>query len=329
MFQNIQILRAVAAVMVVLFHVVLWLPQPSGAAPLIHQIFHSWGKSGVDLFFVISGFVIMLSQARKPRSVLEFLRNRALRILPLYWALTAVFVLLLVFLPQLAANQPPLTAHRLGMSLGMVSWLTQREFPVVFVGWSLEYEMMFYLLFAVAGSVLALRHVPVVLGIVLGLGAWTGMFEQMVVEFVLGMMIARLRLARAHLPFALPILLAGIALFLLSIRWPDEQLRLLTWGLPSAMIVTGLVFLPQLKSRIGDYLGNASYAIYLGQALAIPAATKLVLALMPGSGFTAQVLVISVITVLLGCLLHALVERPLNGFLQGGMTRLRPSKATP
>lgn len=315
--------------MVVLFHVVLWLPQPPAPAPLIHQIFHSWGKSGVDLFFVISGFVIMLSQSRKPRPAMVFLRERAWRILPLYWLMTGVFVLLMLALPKLTEGRPPLTLEHLGKSLAMVSWLAGREFPVVFVGWSLEYEMMFYILFALAGSFLALRHVPLALAAVLGLGALTGLFEQMVVEFVLGMMIARWRLARERLPGALPLLLAGVALFLMSIRWPNEDLRILTWGLPSAMIVTGLVFLPQWKTRLGDYLGNASYAIYLGQALALPVAIRLAQALLPGAGFTAKALAAAAVTVLLGCLLHSAVERPMTRLLRGREKRLELGKAAP
>ncbi|MTH65265.1 acyltransferase family protein [Paracoccus sp. DK608] len=317
MYYNIQLLRGIAACMVVLFHVVLWLPQPAaGAEPVIYQIFHSWGKSGVDLFFVISGFVIMTSQMRKPRPVGTFLRDRALRILPLYWLVTLVFAALLLALPQLAGNQPDLTPARLLQSLGMVHFLLTGQFPVVFVGWTLEYEALFYLLFAIGMAFLPLRYLPLALGAVLAAIYLAGGVEARVIQFAMGMMIAQLRLRTDHLPFAWPLLLAGLAVFLGSIRWPNDDLRLLLWGIPSVMIVTALVFLPQIRNRLANYLGNASYAIYLVQPLAIPVGVKLTAALAGHAGFTAQALLVSSMAVIGGCLTHSFVEKPMNALLR-------------
>ena len=316
MFQNVQLLRGIAAAMVVLFHAVPWLPFDPAAPPLIQRIFHLWGKSGVDLFFVISGFVIMYSQSRAQRPFGAFLRDRALRILPLYWLLTAAFMALLLALPNSFTGQPPLTAERVLLSFGMVNWLLLREWPILFVGWTLEYEALFYLLFALASLILPLRRVAWVLGPVLALMAAMGWVEDMVLEFVAGMLIARLRISRGHLPHAGLVLALGVILFLLPILGTPVAPRCLYLGIPSVMIVLGAVFLPQVRSRIGDYFGAASYSIYLGQVFALPAAYRVVQVLMPDAGYDPKVLAMGAISIALGCLLYSVIEQPMTRWLR-------------
>ena len=316
MFQNLQLLRGIAAAMVVLFHAVSWFPFDPAAPPLIQRIFHLWGKSGVDLFFVISGFVIMYSQSRAQRPFGAFLRDRALRILPLYWLLTAAFMALLLALPNSFTGQPPLTAERVLLSFGMVNWLLLREWPILFVGWTLEYEALFYLLFALASLILPLRRVAWVLGPVLALMAAMGWVEDMVLEFIAGMLIARLRISRSHLPHAGLILVLGVVLFLLPILGTPVAPRSLYLGVPSAMIVLGAVFLPQVRSRIGDYFGAASYSIYLGQVFALPAANRVVQKLMPDAGYDLKVLAMGAIGIVLGCLLYSVIEQPMTRWLR-------------
>lgn len=325
MFQNVQILRGIAAAMVVLFHAVPWFASDAATPPLMQQIFHLWGKAGVDLFFVISGFVIMLSQSRAERGFGAFLYERALRILPLYWLLTAVFMALLIALPGSFAGQPPLTVTRVLLSFGMTDWLMLREWPILFVGWSLEYEALFYLLFALAGLVLPLRRVIWLLAPLLALAVALGWLEDMVLEFVAGMMIARLRIARVHLPFAGVILALGVIGFVAPILGTPIEPRALYQGIPSAMIVLGAVFLPQVKSRIGEYLGAASYSIYLGQVFALPAANRLVQKLLPDAGYDLKVLVMGGISIALGCLLYSVIERPMTRWLHGRSRAARRS----
>lgn len=317
MFPNIQILRGIAATMVVLFHVVLWLPLPQHVQPpLIYEIFKRCGEVGVDLFFVVSGFVIMWSQTHNPRPADTFLYNRVLRILPLYWIMTLLFAAIVILAPQLAANQPPLSVGKLLRSLGMVNTLTTGELPVVFVGWTLEYEMLFYVSFAICSAILPLKAIPFVLTPLLGLMAALGYVEARVLLFAFGMFVAKLRIMRPTLPFAMPLLVVGILVFLASLRWPHEQLRMLLWGLPSVMIVTSLIYLPQLKTRAGNYFGDASYAIYLGQTLAIPAAIKLINLLMNGANFTIKTILVTLASVIFGCLLHSVVEKPVTRLLK-------------
>ena len=142
---NIQALRAVAAFLVVFVHIDR-LAELAGfrAGTTV------FGNTGVDLFFVISGFIMVVTVTERPQSPAQFFRHRVARIVPLYWLVTlAVFTLALVapvLLQSTRANPAEL--------LKSLAFIPYRRFdgqmhPLVFVGWTLNYEMMFYALFAV------------------------------------------------------------------------------------------------------------------------------------------------------------------------------------
>jgi len=155
-FLTIQALRAIAALLVVVYHAFdMWGARIDSAAPGI-----SWtnGAAGVDIFFVISGFVMVASSRRiasQPHAGWTFIQQRIVRIVPLYWLLTTAKLILVFFFADLAL--------RSGIDFDYVA-RSYLFFPVVDgaghfrpllpVGWTLTYEFLFYLLFALA---LALR----------------------------------------------------------------------------------------------------------------------------------------------------------------------------
>jgi peptidoglycan/LPS O-acetylase OafA/YrhL len=265
----VQVLRAVACLLVVAYHAVIFRP---GAV-------HSWpnGATGVDLFFVISGYVMVVSSRRlaiRPDGWRVFLTRRVRRIVPLYWLLTTIKYALCVAAPSMTPHSRP-TAWNFVASLLFIP--THDQFgtvrPVLPVGWTLNYEMLFYGLFAAA---LAMRvnplwATPFLAGLaVAGFwqdAAWPAVFSLangMVLEFAAGM-------AVASMPWRIPAraaswtLLAGFVL-LLAIP-PAGHWRFLAWGCPAAAILAASL---ALESRVGsdvpDWLvavGDASYAIYL------------------------------------------------------------------
>src|ERR1700754_4225467 len=82
MLVQLQYLRAIAALMVVYFHSVLQVPKVNSG---FDWQFHLFGETGVDIFFVLSGFVMWLTTAGREIRPLEFYRRRIKRIVPLYW----------------------------------------------------------------------------------------------------------------------------------------------------------------------------------------------------------------------------------------------------
>ena len=102
-----------------------------------------YGYYDVDLFFVISGFIIYFASTRRPVTWQTFAFYRLTRIVPLYWLFTGLMVALMLAVPgQFATHFSPDLALR---SLGFVAITTGSE-PLIYPGWTLEYEMVFYLL---------------------------------------------------------------------------------------------------------------------------------------------------------------------------------------
>ena len=160
--------------------------------------------------------------------------------------------------------------------------------PLLPVGWTLTYEFLFYLLFALA---LALR-VDVLRVLIPGLGllvvaalplpraeswpAWTILFNTIVIEFIFGVVLAKWTLRGFRLPPAIAgdIVFAGFASILI-LPMVSENTRVLTWGLPAFAVVAGAVSLEPLVApslpRWLLTLGDASYSIYLSHGFVLPA----------------------------------------------------------
>lgn len=139
-FASIQVARAIAAVIVVFQHLEWALPASS---PVVRRTpeWLSFGYAGVDIFFVISGFIISLVIDQSAPSPRRFISRRITRILPMYWLFTIAWVAL----AWVGTHEAP-TASKL---IASVFIFPQRDLPVLGVGWSLEHEFIFYGLIAV------------------------------------------------------------------------------------------------------------------------------------------------------------------------------------
>ena len=329
-FLTVQALRAVAALLVVLLHAFeTWGERVDPSAPGVN-----WdnGAAGVDVFFVISGFVMVISSRRlvdQAAAWLIFLRHRVVRIGPLYWLMTTVKILAVVALGGVVL--------RTGLDFNFVagSYLflpvvdSAGHFrPVLPVGWTLTYEFLFYLLFAVA---LALRT-DVLRIVIPGLGliataalfrtetwpAWTILFDTIVLEFVFGVLLAKWTLRGFRLPPAIAggLVFAGFASILI-LPMVSENMRVLTWGIPAFAIVAGAVSLePFVAPSLPRWLlilGDASYSIYLSHGFVLPA-----LGLMFG-GLASPGLWTEALTIILCLLLSSLIGCGVFIWIEGPM----------
>ena len=200
MLVYIQILRFLAALAVVAFHV-LGAPPKGFEVPDSALTFAlSYGGRGVDLFFVISGFVIFYATHSSKLTPAEFLRRRVERIVPLYFFVIFTVTMLAITLPAIFGTPDWYTPRHILKSLAFISF-TDGDMPVVYVGWSLEYEMYFYLATALLmaltrevwrnivvmfSAVAILGQIP---GVATALGHYAFFADSMILEFVLGVIV--------------------------------------------------------------------------------------------------------------------------------------------
>lgn len=157
--QSIQLLRGIAALLVVFYHAwglqVLTIGPENSATALLGGIFAS-GYAGVDLFFVISGFIMVwVTRRSEPgrAAVGEFLFSRITRIYPLWWAAAALAAAYYIFLHVPDANDPLWRAaiQQGEGNLFLVKsffLVPQPDLPVLSLGWTLMHELYFYAVFA-------------------------------------------------------------------------------------------------------------------------------------------------------------------------------------
>lgn len=332
---NLQYLRAIAALAVLLHHAC----ERLGTRFVV-------GAARVDLSFVISGFIMIAMMLHSAPPAGRFLWQRLVRIAPLYWGVTLGMVTLAVVAPGLL---PQFTwdTQRLISSLLFLPHLdpSGQIFPLVIPGWTLNYEMFFYGLVALALLAPSRIRLPIIFGSLLalvGLGAafqpesallrvWT---NPLLIEFLAGGVLAVLHLRgwRPNRPAGVILLAAGIACYAAQELGGvfSEGWRVLLWGLPAVLILMGALALERREAApIAPLrlLGDASYSIYLTHPMVVAVAVKLVGVADP-SVFLATTLLLAVL-VGLSCFL--LFERPftrflrdLPGSLRGGSPRPKP-----
>lgn len=270
---SIQVLRAVACLMVLVHHA--RNPRPWMFDPMV-----GWNlTTGVDIFFVISGF-IMYAAAREDTPA-EFMRRRIVRIAPLYWIATLTWVAWLAL-----RNLPTPDAGHLWLSLGMVPHASPQHpntvWPVLVPGWTLTFEMGFYVLFAL--GLMVRRVVPVTTIAIVGLVTVGFVMEQqgavpraftgpILLAFLAGVWIAwfheKVGFARAW-PLAV---LGGLGLALHATPVLDLP-KIWVVASSAALVAGALAFEPALRARrprVLELLGDASYAIYLFHTLVLAA----------------------------------------------------------
>ncbi|HZO92712.1 MAG TPA: acyltransferase [Candidatus Baltobacteraceae bacterium] len=291
MLGNVQALRAIAALMVVVVHVYAvestYLPGRPWTTP-----FHVAGTYGVDLFFVISGTVMVASTGAwfgTRGAARRFLERRFWRIYPPYWIVTAIVLAVYLVAPGATG------AHRSAPPGVVASFLClpQRGEPLLVVGWTLTYELAFYLVFALALCA-RIRFLPFFVAAwmlaVAAIGAfgphgapWVRVLGSPInVEFVFGILIgaAALRGAFVAPRTLLAIALAAIAIVCVATAYSGREYLEIAWwrpwavGLPMAVLVYASLGLERHGILAPAWLraqGDASYALYLWHVLVIGA----------------------------------------------------------
>ena len=314
---NLQSLRAFAAINVVIFHI-LGTAAAYGFTPQYLSIMDGWGANGVDVFFVLSGFVMLNSQLQKKRPALTFLKFRLMRIVPIYWFVTSVVVVAFFLLPSASFNNNAPSMAWVIQSLFFLSGAISEKSPVLMVGWTLEWEMLFYLVFGL--SLLFSRWNRSYFFIFLVLGIIAIMTSNLIMfEFLAGMLIAYIyNNFSFEQKYGLLLALVGFVLLLSSINQViDTRLsRVFYWGVPSALIVLGVIYAKSYSQSLLQYLGDASYSIYLIHALAISVFYKASTSLLIVTNYDVLALICLLCSISCGALLYTFVEKPLTSYMK-------------
>lgn len=344
-YHNIQLLRGIAALMVVAHHVFVLLIDRG----IYAEIYWVSGAAGVDIFFPISGFLMMVTTRNdpaRPDKNRHFLLKRFLRIAPLYWLLTTVKVLLLLAVPALAVQGHLESWHTLTSYLFLPgrNFIAGHNHPVLPIGWTLNLEMFFYALFALvlfAGGRPLRWIAPALVALVAlrwvrpEMGATAAFYsDPIVIEFVFGMLVAAWIMRGRRLSRGVALVLAPLSFaVLLSTEYLpgfSGEYRLLFWGVPGAILLFALLSLEGELTRLPFYrfgllVGDASYAIYLVHGFVLTAVglacSRLGYSGMPA---TVGVMLVSVTgSIVAGIGLHRFVEAPVGRFLSTHLVRRR------
>lgn len=319
---SIQYLRAVAAIGVVIYHI-----------GLLYSHMYTFGVTGVDLFFVISGFIMWMVSRKREASPATFVKKRLLRIVPMYWLITIFLATCAHLRPNLFPLDHPTTSHVL-LSLLFIPHpapIDGNILPLVSPGWTLNYEMFFYFLFAVTLAWARTYQFFVLNVLILGCvisgylvhpsspvgQAYT---SPLLMEFLAGIYICRAWLngtilSKTTALTAIALGVAGItAIYALHTQLP----HCIGSGVPAALIVLGAVSLESrgviLNIRWLKVLGDASYSIYLTHWLAGLAISIIVAHL--GGRLSPPIYLVSICAAIIGGVLaYVCVEIPMNRLL--------------
>ena len=272
MIRPIQYLRALAAMMVVWHHA---LGQIASYSKFI--VLPEFGPSGVDLFFVISGFIMIVTTTEKPLTPLRFFELRIVRVVPLYWLVTLLMIGCAIVAPS-AFKTLQFSPAAVAKSLFFVPYYSLsfpgEIWPVLVPGWTLSYEMFFYAIFALTLALPLGVRLSCLVTILCAL-VITGRMVQpsnpialvytspLLLEFGLGAIIGYLWI-RKELEIGLTISLVAVTmglwmLFRRGDLWGYSQM------VGAALTVMGCLnaWIRTFHSRLLLALGDASYSIYL------------------------------------------------------------------
>ncbi|MDP3330590.1 MAG: acyltransferase [Methylococcaceae bacterium] len=338
--KSLQILRAVAATSVVYFHI--------GSAASTSINIPVFGSFGVDIFFVISGFVMamVVSNGQGPRS---FVISRLSRIIPLYWILTTCLLLLAAIKPELL-NSTTVNLLNYLKSLFFIPYFKENGtlYPMLSVGWTLNYEMFFYfciwisLIFAkryyIQSTIILISIFYFVVRTYVENDVITLFFgNTLIFEFVFGMLLYKLFITRKQKNYSSPYILIATFSYVFMCYAESSKLsfdRIIIYGIPSILLIYSMLNLENLftnaNRKIVSFLtniGDESYATYLSHFYVVESVRRILYLkfnlLNPYSIFGATLIVI--LALIVGHFLYVFIDKPISKYCKRKFSTTKPS----
>ncbi|MEZ9768236.1 acyltransferase family protein [Vibrio breoganii] len=336
--ENVQILRGVAVLLVLVYHLKAVNDKYFSSISLPN--FFEMGSGGVDLFFVISGFIIIYitrNGISGNKGAIHFLLKRAVRVYPVYWVYS--LSVLIVYLVQ-----PSLVNSSQGGEVDLIRsflLIPHDTLPLLMVGWSLSYEIYFYILIFLAMLLFSWDKYKYYFAII-SLLVWgrvilsggegdvseSFFLSLFIIEFVLGAFLGFLYVEHANGKISVTIvvliiyLISAIVLIYNLYPYASNFKRVIYYGIPSFILLFYALFfksiVPTLIGIVLRYIGNWSYSIYLSHILVINVVGLLSKYLLPTDILYNYVTLFSmfVFSILLGMVSYELLERRMCNFIQ-------------
>jgi peptidoglycan/LPS O-acetylase OafA/YrhL len=352
-FYSVQLLRAVAVTFVVVFHQLKALADRVPDA----SVASFDGGYGVDIFFPISGFVMLLTARaaiENGEGWLSFARRRVIRIVPLYWFFSGIKLAAFLLTPALAVHAFRLDAWYVAASFLFLPVANGdgELMPVLPVGWTLDFEMLFYAIVAVSIYLAAnTRSFAAVILVPLALASFflpadapalLHFADSIVIEFLYGTIVAEMALRGRSLPIPVVPIALAIGLVVPFLDWESirsdgylSQVRFLYWGVPGALLLWAAVSLERridfARWTVPLVAGDASYVTYLshGFLTALIATILVKLSLFSAIGSAGSAIMAVVACTGLGIAIHLTVEKPMLSYLSRVTRAARGLPGTP
>jgi peptidoglycan/LPS O-acetylase OafA/YrhL len=342
--ESIQIMRGIAAILVVSLHISIKGGQYGNDALKGFTI----GGAGVDLFFIISGYIMCVSTIGRNLNFSQFMLHRIRRIIPLYWLTTTIGLVIFLFKPEI-----------INTSGGETSiWASYTLVPngkryLNSNGWTLSFEFLFYIIFGLfihKGTYKAIQFTSAILFLLVATGilfsnpgnAFNFTTNNLYLEFILGMGCFYLfneKILRPNTAMGLALCIVGIALLVAEVvfKVPSQELdRGWLWGIPMLLVFTGFLcmegFIKGSTSIIKKLFleaGNSSYSLYLFHPFTLSGTAMCLKRLHLASNPYLFTFVLLTVTVITSYFVYLYVERPLVAVSKKLFAKKDPAESMP
>lgn len=353
---NLQITRAVAMILVLLIHADFFSTKIL-KTPILGGVFSPGGDAGVDIFFVLSGFIIYYIHhldINQKSKFWPYIIKRFSRIYPTYWIVTLLTIPLFFIFPQFGLGNET----NLDRIIYSIFLLPSTEAPIVHAAWTLIYEVLFYLTFALLILFGFKKMLPFIISIIIfTVIGWIYSINNIVAfqnsiyyiffsyhnfEFLIGIVGAYLVINK-HFRYEKIFLLLSVIILVSMLLFEYYQnhayyhLRLFGYGIPAFLIISSLSSIELNKAfilpnniwyRFLLFLGNASFSIYLTHQFLISGIGRILSRLdlnnlLGGYGI---ILITITLTLFFGCIFHLIIEKPLLNLSRNKLLSFYKSK---
>tara|TARA_R110001583_G_scaffold40193_1_gene128598 strand:- start:4114 stop:5079 length:966 start_codon:yes stop_codon:yes gene_type:complete len=312
MIKSIQYLRGFAALLVVYYHSTIKASQ-NGFSDAEVMYF---GQSGVDLFFIISGFIICFVGDKKVFTVKSFIKARIVRIIPLYWFFTLIALFAYLIVPSLVNSSGGET--KIFDSIFLLP--TQGKY-LVQNGWTLSYEFYFYFIFSFF-LFFKLNHVYIFFFLcampIAGVFSDTFfVFDSFLLEFAMGVVSYKIYTSvgdfwRCYFPMILVLIAITLILDGRVLEYGLVMWGLFHLGLLLNKVIDKYISKYRNMDMILDFSGASSYSLYLSHAFSLVLLSKIYLMIFGAVNLYAYLFFLCVISYVVGGLVYKIVELPLT-----------------